>query len=661
MFRWNVMAVVMATSLVASSAMAQTGSAPPFNQNIDMQQFHPAPGPYNLLSVHGARVDGNGTFTLGVWANYAWRPFTIFNASCPNAENDEGCTLGDVRSRPIEHMVSLDVLATVTVARRIQIGLTVPLAYESGQAVNSLNGYPLSSGESQSTFALGDPRLDVKIRIAGRGLTGMAAAIGLTGVIPTGQFTGGSNRFVANDSVALGGRGVLDGRFGRFFFALNAGVLWRPEVLTVLSTRIGTAFQWGAGAGFQATPRLGFVAEIFGSNNFSTTQQNNGVETDLAARYTLGDVSITAGGGAGIIRAAGTPVARGFVGLQWSPLRIDGDSDGVDDSVDRCPSEAEDRDGYDDLDGCPEDDNDGDGVPDTTDRCPDVPEDRDNFQDQDGCPDLDNDADGVPDGYDSCPREPEDRDGDHDEDGCPDNDRDHDGTPDDQDRCPTDPEDLDGFADTDGCPEPDNDHDGILDVNDQCSDQPETMNGHDDTDGCPDGVPDRDHDGVTDDRDRCPDAPETFNNDNDSDGCPESSGSLVSIQGTQLVITEPVNFELNSDRIVGGGSFRVLDSVVAFLTFQPNIIALEIQGHTDDRGDPAVNRELSVRRANAVKSYLVDHGVNAARLFSTGHGADRPLRQGSSSEIRALNRRVEFHILNRTAPQTVAAPPNAQQ
>src|SRR4051812_29312099 len=68
----------------------------------------------------------------------------------------------------------------------------------------------------------------------------------------------------------------------------------------------------------------------------------------------------------------------------------------------------------------PAHDSDGDGVPDESDRCPTEPEDRDGFQDADGCPDLDNDGDGIADVCDKCPREPELYDGYQDDDGCPD-------------------------------------------------------------------------------------------------------------------------------------------------------------------------------------------------------------------------------------------------
>ncbi|MDB4953946.1 MAG: OmpA/MotB domain protein [Myxococcales bacterium] len=134
----------------------------------------------------------------------------------------------------------------------------------------------------------------------------------------------------------------------------------------------------------------------------------------------------------------------------------DTDGDGITDDVDKCPTEAEDKDGFQDDDGCPDPDNDGDGIPDAADKCPNEAEDKDGFQDEDGCPDPDNDNDGIADAADKCPNEAEDK---------------------------------DGFQDEDGCPDPDNDQDGVLDANDKCPDQPETKNGFQDEDGCPDEIP----------------------------------------------------------------------------------------------------------------------------------------------------------------------------
>lgn len=102
------------------------------------------------------------------------------------------------------------------------------------------------------------------------------------------------------------------------------------------------------------------------------------------------------------------------------PAPKDTDGDGLLDSVDKCPADAEDKDNFEDEDGCPDLDNDQDGVPDTKDKCQNEPEDKDGFEDDDGCPDADNDADGITDAADKCPNEPETKNNYQDADGCPD-------------------------------------------------------------------------------------------------------------------------------------------------------------------------------------------------------------------------------------------------
>lgn len=98
----------------------------------------------------------------------------------------------------------------------------------------------------------------------------------------------------------------------------------------------------------------------------------------------------------------------------------DRDLDTIRDVEDRCPEDPEDRDVFEDDDGCPEPDNDRDAVLDVDDLCPIDPEDRDDFEDENGCPDPDDDRDVIVDACDRCPREPETYNGFADDDGCPD-------------------------------------------------------------------------------------------------------------------------------------------------------------------------------------------------------------------------------------------------
>ena len=186
------------------------------------------------------------------------------------------------------------------------------------------------------------------------------------------------------------------------------------------------------------------------------------------------------------------------------------------------------------------------------------------------------------------------------------NDRDGDGIPDDLDKCPNEPEDKDGFQDEDGCPDPDNDGDGIPDIIDKCPNEPETFNNYQDADGCPDEVP----------------------------------AAVKKFTG----VIEGINFKTGSADILPG-SYVLLDRAAKVLQDYPDV-KLEISGHTDSRGKADYNRDLSQRRADAVKTYFVTRGVASERLQSIGYGPTRPIANNKTQSGRATNRRTEFRLIN---------------
>jgi outer membrane protein OmpA-like peptidoglycan-associated protein len=283
-------------------------------------------------------------------------------------------------------------------------------------------------------------------------------------------------------------------------------------------------------------------------------------------------------------------------------------------------------------------DRDGDGIRDDEDQCPDDAEDFDEFEDVDGCPDPDNDHDGILDANDQCPLQPEDIDGDDDDDGCPDaepGDRDGDGILDDADQCPDDPEDRDEFEDENGCPDPDNDQDGVLDVDDQCPTEAEDRDQFEDENGCPD--PDNDQDTVPDATDQCPIAPGRP----EDNGCPRT----IRVEGEQIVILQRIEFATDSDRLLPR-SLPILEEVRAVLAANPQLGRIRIEGHTDSQGGDAHNLDLSRRRAETVKRWLVDHGIGEARLTAEGFGETRAIADNATPAGRQQNRRVEFHILH---------------
>lgn len=244
---------------------------------------------------------------------------------------------------------------------------------------------------------------------------------------------------------------------------------------------------------------------------------------------------------------------------------------------------------------------------------------------------VDSDGDGVPDDVDRCPNEPANT-----ADGCPlppPADQDHDGIPDDQDRCPTEPEDGFPPEPKDGCPNKDLDRDGILVPDDKC---PEVAG------VAPDGCPpkDSDGDGIIDSEDKCPNQPETKNGFEDEDGCPdELPKEIAKFTG----VIKGINFDFGKATL-RPNSFPLLDDAVKVLTQYPKL-RLRISGHTDNQGSKEVNQKLSEDRAAAVKTYLVEKGVEQARVETRGVGPDEPLEDNKTEAGRAKNRRIEFQVL----------------
>ncbi len=263
-------------------------------------------------------------------------------------------------------------------------------------------------------------------------------------------------------------------------------------------------------------------------------------------------------------------------------------------------------------------------------------------------PPSDRDNDGVSDGDDLCPDQPAGSRPDVRRRGCPTPDSDGDGVLDADDRCPSTPAGDHPDPDRPGCPDGDNDADGVLNHGDQCPDQPRGLSADPARPGCP--APDRDGDTVPDASDACPTRPGAPSSDPRRNGCP----GLVTVSGGLIRINRPVFFGTDSDEILPT-SDPVLTAVAETLRLAPQIRRVMVEGHTDSQGNPDHNMDLSQRRAASVVRWLTAHGVEAERLASTGLGQTRPLRANITARNRALNRRVEFHVLD-PAPAAVEAP-----
>lgn len=143
---------------------------------------------------------------------------------------------------------------------------------------------------------------------------------------------------------------------------------------------------------------------------------------------------------------------------------------------------------------------------------------------------------------------------------------------------------------------------------------------------------DSDGDGVYDDQDKCPGTPPGVKV--DANGCPQKGEKLLTLEG--------VNFDFDKATIRADSS-SILDHAVEVLK-QNAEVGVSVEGHTDSRGSDAYNQKLSEKRAAAVMTYLVKHGISASRLTSKGFGESKPVAPNDTEEHRFKNRRVELVV-----------------
>ncbi|MBA3458741.1 MAG: choice-of-anchor D domain-containing protein [Deltaproteobacteria bacterium] len=420
-----------AAALLAASLVPAAASAEP-TRNLQLTQFDPTPTTASSaasLQLQSADVGRSGDFIATAIASYAANPLVL------GTVQDDNSVVGK------QLMVSIG--AAYAFAKRFEAGLRMPFYTQSGDTVMAgMIGSAPASGT-----ALGDLTAHVKARLLQMRRLSIGTGLALT--LPTatgGQFAG---------SEKPSGRGlvlVTVAATPRLSFHLNAGAVLRTKAafanIEQKSGPIG-----GVGATLQVADPFTVSLEVFGDSSpdgyrgepapgstMGTTSALTTVEALVAARFQVARTfSVTIGAGRGLTSGVGAPEWRGVAMLSFTPkarARVivagrvveyetldpkvaDSDRDRVSDAADKCPTDPEDRDRFEDDDGCPDFDNDKDGILDEADRCP-IAEDQDGFEDTDGCPDPDNDKDGVVDASDKCPDQPEKINGVDDNDGCPD-------------------------------------------------------------------------------------------------------------------------------------------------------------------------------------------------------------------------------------------------
>ncbi len=471
----------------------------------DFQNFKPAPGTRNYFTVDGAEPTPAWNFVPSIYFNYAMNPLVRRDGN------------GEITEEIVSDLLSFNALGALGFPYDLELGVDIPLGHASGDDIQTL-GDP--------GFALGDIRLLPKWRLSPADeAAGVSVVVAVVLPTATGGDGQGASSIVAEPKV------VADVAFPFLSLAANAGFRYRPGAETVEDLSFGSEFTYGAAVGVPlGTPEWVGLAELLGS---APVIESKGASEPLEGHFGVrwfapaGPV-FTLGAGRGFVAGRGSPDVRVSLGVAWDPR--------PEPAPTPVPAVA------------PQD-TDGDGLLDPDDQCPRDPEDRDGFEDDDGCPDPDNDQDGLLDGADNCPLEPEDK---------------------------------DGFEDTDGCPDKG-----------------------------------------------------------------EQAKIVVTLQKVEIL--EKVYFELDRARIKKE-SYGVLNQVAAVLKSNTQIKLLRIEGHTDRHGSAAYNDRLSGMRARAVLMYLVKRGIDATRLTSQGFGFSTPLRTEETEEADAVNRRVEFVIVEQGKP-----------
>ena len=571
----------MRTTTVASAIIAvlmllpvSAGAQPeePRGWYMDIQRYHPTFDTLGGFQVESSRVLDLWQPAFGLHFNYANRPLAQYDTE-EGQRQFVGAMVGD--------LFAMDLQAAMGF-RYADVAIIIPVTLAMVNKAGDVYGYP----DFDTFSGVGDIRFAAK----GNFLDPTQHPVGLGLILPLSLPSGNAHLYNGSWGPTFAPQFLVETiqLDGKLHASINVGPSLAHTVIyeSVEGREIirnGPEFRFSANVGYRVADPVDINAEIitaFGIGGESMGTRNP-VEWRVGARiYPKEWLSLDVGLGSAMSPGIGAPAFRFLFGASVTPsLMKDTDNDKIGDRDDLCPEDAEDRDGHEDTDGCPDPDNDGDGVEDIYDECPDELENRNGFEDHDGCADDNPDVDG-------------------------------DGIAADLDDCPDQAEDMDGFADGDGCPDPDNDNDGVADAQDRCPQTAEVFNGVDDTDGCADEGP-----------------------------------VALDLNAGKIALVTPLNF-LSRKAVLEDDAKATLNAVAALINARSDLLQIEVQVHTDDQGDDNFNLRFSDARAQIIRLYLIEQGVDEYRLVAKGYGENKPLVEGTTTKSREANRRVEFVILD---------------
>jgi OmpA-OmpF porin, OOP family len=369
--------VVLLASLYAAITMLGTARADGF----DGQRFIPAVGAAGGFVVERPIVPKHLGWGLGAFVSYGHRPVVVRDR------------VGDqVVATPLKNAFAVDAVGSLGLFDFLELGVHVPIRpIWSGDDIVA-SGQPL-----RARGGLGDVRFVPKVGIVDTGSDSFHFSLGA--MLPVTFPTGSGQAMRGSEGVGFEPRLLLGIGGTRWDLIFSGGYLARTNGANNLAGKnevtFGSAFTLGLARG--STP-VDLQIEVYGAHLPDTKTQGGKTPVESLAGvivWPTDELSLYFGGGPGLVSGLGSPDFRLAFGVRYAvnvPGRDrflerarDRDGDGIDNEHDRCADEAEDKDDFQDADGCPEADNDKDGILDDNDECPEQAEEVGG--DGDGCPD----------------------------------------------------------------------------------------------------------------------------------------------------------------------------------------------------------------------------------------------------------------------------------
>ncbi|HRI64480.1 MAG TPA: hypothetical protein PK156_09575 [Polyangium sp.] len=365
--------------------------------SLDLRGYRPSTDPAAGLYIEPVSTPGHRETNVGLSLSYAYNPIWLREVNT-----------GEV-FRVIEHQLTGDLIGNIGVWGRLSFGIDLPFVLaQKGDTPNWRSEYVLGPTNIPAR-AFGDVGLTTKVVLvkpSPNKLGGFGLALHNQFTVPTGD----PGSFLGEGNVTNTTRVMADLRFLVVGLHVAGGVKLRQESERFLCANepagpedkcrqvfqhelpfsFGLSFRPQA-LGIDSRGRWTFLLEgqgrqpLYPTSPLKRNTLMNAFEMGGGARYAFGDAYLLGGLALGAY-GLGSGQVRAMLTLGYAPRVRDADGDGIADEDDQCRELPEDKDGFEDWDGCPDGDNDNDGVPDSEDQCPKQKEDEDGIDDDDGCP-----------------------------------------------------------------------------------------------------------------------------------------------------------------------------------------------------------------------------------------------------------------------------------